>query len=1036
MGIDAKTLAAARKYTDDSIAGGGISAGKNCVISSIAPITGGNRVTFQWTLDNGTVQTGTMDVMDGVTGAQGPQGPAGADGQDGADGLGIKSVAVNAQGHLIITYDDDTTEDAGEIHVTAAVDSVNGKTGDVELTASDVGALPDDTAIPSKISDLTNDSDFIETSATTGLVKNDGTIDTKTYVEVETGKGLSTNDYDNTAKAAVDGLSTALDGKVDKVTGKGLSTNDYDDTEKAKVAAAVTKAVNDLTNYYLKTETYTKTEVDNIAAAIKNSRFEVVSTLPTSDIHTNVIYLVPKASAQTSNAKDEYINLDGTTAGWEKIGDTEIDLSDYVTTTALNTALAAYTTTADLTTLLAGYIQKSNTAGLVKNDGSIDETSYATAASVTAITNGTTIDSFSDVETALSGKADTSDIPDITGKTDKVNGATNGNFAGLDANGNLTDSGKKAADFATPTNVSNLENRSTRLVKDTVGWTGKNLLKNTLLSVIGTSITRNGITFTINGGDGSVTANGTATATTYLGGGDGLVIDLDPGEYIWNGCPNGGSDRTYYCFSRTGDTTSAEFGKDYGNGKEFTLSETKTIYYFISIQNGQVCDNLKFYPMLRKADITDSTYEPYHDSVETMYEEEIHGVNLLKTTGGTKTVNGITFTNNKNGTWTINGTATANTYPILGWVNGGKLKAPTIISQGNVVDIGCRIYLNAYKNGTYTFNIMTATSGKSEEIVDIPSNDDYDSIAFGFNIPNGTTINNLTLKPMLRKAEIEDSIYRPYNHKSIQNQLDKHTTVLGSKNLLRNKAAATATVYGLTVTRNDDGTVTVDGTATGNAAIGINGNLLNELDPKETYIFSGAPITASEETYFTYVGYNPGNGSFGHEYGEGQEFSLSSLDITYQTVTYYIFVRTGSVLNNVVFKPMIRLASDPDDTYEPYSKTNRQLTYEGPIIKSYPVEWNEDLNVGTNKGGSIIQYGKLYFVTYWFKATTATTGNTGIIKLPKNGLTGGNYVITEDNDKAIWGGKATKDGVDYVSISCPTTVDKVYRAQCVWMDFT
>lgn len=36
-----------------------------------------------------------------------------------------------------------------------------------------------------------------------------------------------------------------------------------------------------------------------------------------------------------------------------------------------------------------------------------------------------------------------------SGKADKVANATNGNFAGLDTNGNLTDSGKKAADFAT-----------------------------------------------------------------------------------------------------------------------------------------------------------------------------------------------------------------------------------------------------------------------------------------------------------------------------------------------------------------------------------------------------------------------------------------------------------------------------------------------------------------------------------------------------------------------------------------------------------
>ena len=42
-----------------------------------------------------------------------------------------------------------------------AVESVNGQTGVVVLSASDVGALPDDTQIPSKTSDLTNDSGFV-----------------------------------------------------------------------------------------------------------------------------------------------------------------------------------------------------------------------------------------------------------------------------------------------------------------------------------------------------------------------------------------------------------------------------------------------------------------------------------------------------------------------------------------------------------------------------------------------------------------------------------------------------------------------------------------------------------------------------------------------------------------------------------------------------------------------------------------------------------------------------------------------------------
>ena len=67
----------------------------------------------------------------------------------------------------------------------------------------------------------------------------------KTYSELgiqqtETGKGLSSNDYTNADKAIVDGVTSSLDGKVDKVTGKTLSTNDYTDNEKGVVEASAT----------------------------------------------------------------------------------------------------------------------------------------------------------------------------------------------------------------------------------------------------------------------------------------------------------------------------------------------------------------------------------------------------------------------------------------------------------------------------------------------------------------------------------------------------------------------------------------------------------------------------------------------------------------------------------------------------------------------------------------------------------------------------------------------------------------------------
>lgn len=70
----------------------------------------------------------------------------------------------------------------------------------------------------------------------------------------------------------------------------------------------------------------------------------------------------------------------------------------------------------------------------------VDTTPAGTNVQVTLGTNGKNV-TVSVVETGLTDA--------LAEKADKVDSATAGNFAGLDANGNLTDSGSKAADFAT-----------------------------------------------------------------------------------------------------------------------------------------------------------------------------------------------------------------------------------------------------------------------------------------------------------------------------------------------------------------------------------------------------------------------------------------------------------------------------------------------------------------------------------------------------------------------------------------------------------
>ena len=82
-----KAVAVSKNYTNKTVVGGGALKGKNCTVTSIAPIAGGNRVTFQWTLDDGTVQTDTLDVFNGEKGDTGDKGDRGAIGPAGAQGI-------------------------------------------------------------------------------------------------------------------------------------------------------------------------------------------------------------------------------------------------------------------------------------------------------------------------------------------------------------------------------------------------------------------------------------------------------------------------------------------------------------------------------------------------------------------------------------------------------------------------------------------------------------------------------------------------------------------------------------------------------------------------------------------------------------------------------------------------------------------------------------------------------------------------------------------------------------------------------------
>ena len=133
--------------------------------------------------------------------------------------------------------------------------------------------------------------------------------------------------------------------------------------------------------------------------------------------------------------------------------------------------------------------------------------------------------------------------------------------------------------------------------------------KNLLISSI-SEIRNTGVEYTVNN-DKSITANGSTSSIFSLA----LVkVYLTKGSYIISGCPQNGSQNTYRCEIR--DTVLASLAQDTGAGVTYSIVTDGYYYYSIRIAQNYVCDNLTFYPMIRKADIEDDAYEPYIENTE------------------------------------------------------------------------------------------------------------------------------------------------------------------------------------------------------------------------------------------------------------------------------------------------------------------------------------------------------------------------------------------------------------------------------------
>lgn len=142
----------------------------------------------------------------------------------------------------------------------------------------------------------------------------------------------------------------------------------------------------------------------------------------------------------------------------------------------------------------------------------------------------------------------------------------------------------------------------------TLGLQKRNLLKNTA-----TTKTTTGITFTVNS-DGTITANGTATAATFFTI-SSTVTALPKASLRLSGCPTGGGYSSYII--RLVDGADNVLISDSGSGGVYDNTSGNVRNVSIRINSGVTLNNLIFRPMICYADIIDNTYEPYADDVQT-----------------------------------------------------------------------------------------------------------------------------------------------------------------------------------------------------------------------------------------------------------------------------------------------------------------------------------------------------------------------------------------------------------------------------------
>lgn len=435
-----------------------------------------------------------------------------------------------------------------------------------------------------------------------------------------------------------------------------------------------------------------------------------------------------------------------------------------------------------------------------------------------------------------------------------------------------------------------------------------------------------------------------------------------------------------------------------------TIPTTEDGYQYMYVGDAYETKNIYLMPCHPIYEYKCGKFQLYNSCASAVTELVNNGAkNVLQYNGLSSKSGNCTFTFNGDGSITVNGTTSSATSYVYLNLNGANVNVADLCN-GNYILSGCPTNssgLSLQVRGT------DYTKSETGDGVELTTYSGSGIARVTIMVAKNSTIDNLTVRPMIcTKAQWDISHnYEPYavSNPKLTRSASELINKCGKNKLfitgLMNPNAGcgeAVTVSGITYTLNDDGTITANGTASGDSYcffgltecgqdptpldIGPVTTWTEDFFTPGNYVLSGCPINSSGISIFCAP---INNVPVYQDTGSGVYLLPPNVQINV-IITLGILIPSGVTASNMIFKPMICTIADWEISkeFEPYQLDLTELPETinkslGPKNEICPIGLYGYEDQGQNVHVESTYYGTDLYFTFFNDGTIHITGQTG-----------------------------------------------------------